>query len=171
MMQTTAVSRLSSDAIAVSEAAPVTVNQADAICFRRESGGNCFEVLLISGRTTGLWGIPKGHLECGEDTAAAAAREAFEEAGVIGMALKDEIGGFTYSKIGKAAVYHVQVHLIAVASMATDYPEKGARTIQWVPASLAPSLVGQPGLRTLLAERLGGLADCDLENSVRLACP
>ncbi|WP_143348579.1 NUDIX hydrolase [Ensifer adhaerens] len=168
-MQTSAVSRLSSDAIAVSDAEPVVVDQAGAICFRRESGGERFEVLLISGRTTGLWGIPKGHLEHGEDTAAAAAREAFEEAGVIGTALKDEVGGFTYSKIGNAAVYQVQVHLIAVASMASDYPEKGARTIQWVPASLAAALVGQPGLRTLLAERLGGLGDCDLESSACLA--
>lgn len=69
-MQTPAVSRLSSDAIAASDAEPVVVDQAGAICIRKESGGDRFEVLLICGRTTGLWGIPKGHLEYGEDTLA-----------------------------------------------------------------------------------------------------
>jgi 8-oxo-dGTP pyrophosphatase MutT (NUDIX family) len=162
MMQTPAVSRLSSDAIAASDAEPVVVDQAGAICIRKESGGDRFEVLLICGRTTGLWGIPKGHLEYGEDTPGAAVREAFEEAGVIGTASNDEIGGYTYSKVGKAAVYHVQVHLIAVVSMAPDFPEKGARAMRWVPASLAASLVGQPGLKTLLTERLGGLGNDSL---------
>lgn len=162
MMQTSAVSRLSPDVITVSDAEPVVVDQAGAICFRKEADGDRFEVLLICGRTTGLWGIPKGHLEYGEDTLRAAVREAFEEAGVIGTALTGEIGGYTYSKVGKTAVYHVQVHLIAVASMAPDFPEKGARTMRWVPASLAASLVGQPGLRTLLTERLGELGDDNL---------
>ena len=60
MMQTSAVSRLSSDAITVSDSEPDVVDQAGAICFRKEADGDRFEVLLICGRTTGLWGIPKG---------------------------------------------------------------------------------------------------------------
>lgn len=94
-MQAPAVSRLSSDAIAASDAEPVVVDQAGAICFRKEGGGDRFELLPICGRTTGLWGITKGHLEYGEDTPGAAVQEAFEEAGVIGTALNDQIGGCT----------------------------------------------------------------------------
>lgn len=50
--------------------APAAVVQAGAICYRRARATDGYDVLLISGRSTGRWGIPKGHLEAGETTKA-----------------------------------------------------------------------------------------------------
>lgn len=94
-------------------------------------------MLLISGKSTGCWGIPKGHLETGETTKDAAAREAFEEAGVVGVPTEHSVGGLTYYKDSSALVHRVRVHLIAVRSIATDYPERSVRSNRWVPASIA----------------------------------
>ncbi|MBZ7927547.1 NUDIX domain-containing protein (plasmid) [Ensifer adhaerens] len=135
--------------------APAAVVQAGAICYRRARATDGYDVLLISGRSTGRWGIPKGHLEAGETTKGAAAREAFEEAGVVGVATEHSVGGFTYSKDDDALVYRVRVHLIAVRAIASDYPERSVRSSRWVPASIAAYEVGQPGLRNLLVRILG----------------
>ena len=73
-------------------------------------------------------------METRETTKAAAAREAFEEAGVVGVPTEHSVGGFTYYKDSSAPVYRVRVHLIAVHSIASDYPERGVRSNRWVPA-------------------------------------
>ena len=53
------------------------VEQAGAICYRPSRCGKEVDVLLVTSRRNGAWGIPKGHVERGETTYAAAAREAF----------------------------------------------------------------------------------------------
>ncbi|MEI2298496.1 NUDIX hydrolase [Ensifer sp. MJa1] len=151
-MQITVASRPLTDARAALDVNATVVEQAGALCYRRAEDADRFDLLLISGRTSGLWGIPKGHLEIGETTDAAAAREAFEEAGVVGSASQQSIGSYTYLKNGNASIYHVRVHLVEVLAMAWDYPEKGARTIRWVPADLAVPDLARPGLQTLVAD-------------------
>ncbi|MHA4734045.1 NUDIX hydrolase [Ensifer adhaerens] len=153
-MQTILVSRLPIDAI-TPRPAPRTVEQAGAICYRRARGADGYDVLLISGRSSGRWGIPKGHLETGESTKAAAAREAFEEAGIVGVPTEHSVGMFSYLKDDSANVYRVRVHLIAVHSVAPDYPERTVRASRWVPAPVAAYEVGQVGLRSLLIRILG----------------
>jgi len=39
------------------------------------------EILFVGSRRNGRWGLPKGHIEAGETSWAAARREALEEAG------------------------------------------------------------------------------------------
>lgn len=153
-MQTLVASRLPTGVNSL-RPAPTAVLQAGAICYRRARGADGYDVLLISGKSNGLWGIPKGHVETGETTKAAAAREAFEEAGVVGAPTEHSVGGFTYYKDSSAPVYRVRVHLIAVHSIASDYPERDVRSNRWVPASIAAYEVGQPGLRQLLVRILG----------------
>lgn len=72
------------------------VQQAGAICFRT-SADSLPEVLLVTSRRNGRWGIPKGRIEAGETARAAAAREAMEEAGVRGRVSSDAIGSFVYT--------------------------------------------------------------------------
>ncbi|WDZ81740.1 NUDIX domain-containing protein (plasmid) [Ensifer adhaerens] len=153
-MQTILVSSLATGANSL-RPAPTEVVQAGAICYRKARGADGYDVLLISGKTNQRWGIPKGHLEVGETTKAAAAREAFEEAGVVGTPTEHSVGGFTYCKDSSALIYRVRVHLIAVHSIASDYPERDLRSNRWVPASIATYEVGQPGLRKLLVRILG----------------
>ncbi|WDZ81977.1 NUDIX domain-containing protein (plasmid) [Ensifer adhaerens] len=153
-MQTIFASRLPTRVNALGPA-PSEVRQAGAICYRRARGADGYDVLLISGKSSGRWGIPKGHVETGETSKDAAAREAFEEAGVIGVSTEHSVGGFTYCKDSSALVYRVRVHLIAVRSLASDYPERGVRSNRWVPAPIAAYEVGEPGLRQLLVRILG----------------
>ncbi|MCY1301391.1 NUDIX domain protein [compost metagenome] len=153
-MQSILLSSLSTGANTL-RPAPMAINQAGAICYRRAPGTDGYDVLLIAAGSTGRWGIPKGHVEIGETTKAAAVREAFEEAGVVGLATEHSVGGFTYYKDSDALMRRVRVHLIAVRSIASDYPEKGVRSNRWVPASIAAYEVGQPGLRNLLVRILG----------------
>ena len=59
------------------------VLQGGAIVFREE--GDCLRVLVVrSKKDPTIWVFPKGHVEAGEDTAATALRETWEEAGVRG---------------------------------------------------------------------------------------
>jgi 8-oxo-dGTP pyrophosphatase MutT (NUDIX family) len=57
------------------------------------------QVLVVNQR--GLsWSLPKGHIEEGEDTLAAARREIYEESGVKELRLIKPLGSYTRSKIG-----------------------------------------------------------------------
>jgi len=129
-----------------------SVEQAGALCFRQSESGREPEVLLISSRRTGDWGIPKGHMESGETAYEGAAREAFEEAGVRGIMTEDPVGSFTYQKSGNPLVFRVRLYGIRVTKIFDDFPEKGQRTVRWVPASIAADEVAHPELRVLISK-------------------
>ncbi|WP_110731124.1 MULTISPECIES: NUDIX hydrolase [unclassified Rhizobium] len=110
------------------------------------------QVLLVSSRRSGRWGLPKGHIEAGETSNAAAQREAFEEAGVRGSASEMSFGSFTYTKDSVDKLFHVTVHLIDTHSVARCYPEKALRAKRWFSLEDAARHVGQAGLRELIHE-------------------
>jgi 8-oxo-dGTP pyrophosphatase MutT (NUDIX family) len=56
------------------------------------------EVLLVTSRDTRRWIIPKGWPQKGKAPHRAAAREAFEEAGVVGAVGRRPVGSFAYEK-------------------------------------------------------------------------
>ncbi|MEY9782889.1 NUDIX hydrolase [Sinorhizobium fredii] len=133
-----------------SETAPANrVEQAGAICYRI-SAGRSPEVLLVASRRNGQWGIPKGHVETGESSGTAAAREALEEAGVRGIVSDVAIGSFVYTKDRGDLAYHIDVHLLEVEEMLADFPEKDSRQRQWAPLETAAREVSNPRLRELL---------------------
>jgi 8-oxo-dGTP pyrophosphatase MutT (NUDIX family) len=124
------------------------IEQAGALCLRTE--GDKKHVLLVGSRRNGRWGLPKGHLDDGEASHVAAAREAFEEAGVRGPASDVIFGSFLYSKDSSPNRYRVIVHLLKVEAIEENYPEQGVRPRQWFTLSEAASVVGHDGLRDLL---------------------
>ncbi|MGO4485990.1 NUDIX hydrolase [Rhizobium pisi] len=126
------------------------VAQSGAICYRRDRKGR-LEVLLVSSRRNGRWGIPKGHIEGSEPSSAAALREAFEEAGILGVVGSTPFGNFTYRKDTSTNQYNVTVHLLKVSKVARRFPEKGIRKTQWFLLKDALRDAAQPGLRTLLS--------------------
>ncbi|MBY5456896.1 NUDIX hydrolase (plasmid) [Rhizobium beringeri] len=126
------------------------IAQAGALCYRRSENGG-LEILFVGSRRNGRWGIPKGHLEDGEASSAAALREAFEEAGVAGIVDKTVFGSFSYRKDTSLNRYHVAVHLLQVSRIADKFPEKSIRKTQWFPLKDAVRDAAQPGLRTLLS--------------------
>ena len=126
------------------------IAQAGALCYRRNENGGV-EILFVGSRRNGRWGIPKGHVEGGEVSSAAALREAFEEAGVSGVVDKTVFGTFSYRKDTSPNQYHVAVHLLKVSRIADKFPEKGVRKTRWFPLETALREAAQPGLRLLLS--------------------
>ncbi|UFW80249.1 NUDIX hydrolase [Rhizobium sp. SU303] len=126
------------------------VAQAGALCYRRNENGRV-EILFVGSRRNGRWGIPKGRVESGEASSAAALREAFEEAGVVGVVDEAVFGTFSYRKDTSPNQYHVAVHLFKVSRIADKFPEKHVRKTRWFPVETALREAAQPGLRMLLA--------------------
>ena len=125
------------------------IDQAGALCVRRTKKGR-LRVLLVGSRRNGRWGLPKGHIESGEASAAAAQREAFEEAGATGSINETTFGSFTYRKEGSAHLYRVAVHVLEVDAISESYPERSVRKSRWFPIATAVREASQPGLRDLL---------------------
>ncbi|MEQ8402998.1 MAG: NUDIX hydrolase [Roseitalea porphyridii] len=125
--------------------------QAGALVWRRAGKGKV-EVLLITSRGTGRWVLPKGWLDGGENVAQAAAREAWEEAGVEGTVSDSPLGSYDYVKVddGHIQPCRVTVHALAMVRQKADWPERGERERQWLPAAEAAERVAEPGLRALL---------------------
>lgn len=92
------------------------------------------EILLITSRETGRWVIPKGWPMKGKAPWEAAAREAFEEAGVVGEIAQAPFGAYPYVKYLKSGLGRpckVKVFPLRVIAQEEDWPEKHQRTSQW----------------------------------------
>ena len=123
--------------------------QVGALCRDRANG----KVLLVTSRGTGRWIIPKGWPMEDRSLAAAAMQEAWEEAGVSGDILADELGRYAYDKIqedGSAIPVEVRVFTIWVETLADDFPEAGQRRRRWFAPAKAAALVDEKSLRKLL---------------------
>ena len=124
-----------------------------ALPWRRSAAGDV-EVLLITSRETRRWVIPKGWPSRGSSSAQSAAREAFEEAGVLGKIGKRPLGAFSYDKRLKSnRLQHVRVAVfgLQVEREMANYPELGQREKLWLPAAEAARRVDEPELMVLLA--------------------
>lgn len=126
------------------------IRQAAALCYRL-NGDDC-ELLLITSRRSGKWGVPKGSIEGEETSHAAAAREALEEAGIEGRVCPDVVGEFRYSKEGSGRRYDVTVHLLETVSERQEFEERGQRQMRWIPVDEAAELVADPGLKALIRQ-------------------
>ncbi len=137
--------------------------QCGALCWRMHRGK--VEVLLITSRDTGRWIIPKGWPIDGLSPEGAAAREAWEEAGVQGEIGTDELGAYGYAKVlgPKTAVdCSVQVFGLRVAKLKDKFPERKERRRKWFGVEKAARKVAEPELRALLLalpERLPQMQD------------
>ncbi len=126
--------------------------QVGALCWRRGAGGG-LKVLLISSRDTKRWVIPKGWPMRRRTEAEAAAREAFEEAGVKGEIAKKSVGVFSYDKglgQGRSIQIVVRVFPLKVGELLRQYPETGQRRVKWFAAGRAARKVREPELSALI---------------------
>lgn len=128
------------------------VRQAGAIVYRGEQPR---EVLLVRAkRTPAHWIFPKGHLEPGESPAAAALREAREEAGVEGR-LVSPVGPPLTFRWGDDDV-HVEYFLVECLRQADDYEP---REQVWLPPEQALRRITHDDARRLLRTALALLAE------------
>ncbi|HYE52110.1 MAG TPA: NUDIX hydrolase [Azospirillaceae bacterium] len=119
------------------------------------------QVMLITSRETKRWIIPKGWPEKNLEPHEVAAREAYEEAGLVGRVETRPLGSFVYEKRlrdGSATPCQVDIFLLEVERELDDWPEKGQRERRWMSPSEAALLVGEAGLVTVLL-RLAAPAD------------
>lgn len=125
-------------------------SQYGAVCWRMHRG--TVQVLLITSRDTGRWVIPKGWPIDGLAPAASAAREAWEEAGVTGIAAPDPLGLYGYDKVlgpDASLACAVSVFALRVAELAAKFPERKERRRKWFSAAKAARKVAEPELRAL----------------------
>jgi 8-oxo-dGTP pyrophosphatase MutT (NUDIX family) len=126
-------------------------SQVAALCFRVAHGRT--EVLLVTSRDTGRWVLPKGWPMKGRTPAGAAAREAFEEAGVLGRIAEAPLGSYGYGKVmpdGSTLPCRVEVFPLAVRRLVDDYPERRQRVRKWMTPRKAAARVAEPELADLL---------------------
>ena len=111
------------------------------------------KVLLITSRETRRWVIPKGWPMKGKSPQATAAREAMEEAGVVGQIAKKALGAYAYDKrlkTGQSVPCLVEVYPLKVSAQKSRWPEKKERTSQWFDWEEAAQAVEEPGLAELI---------------------
>lgn len=123
--------------------------QVGAVC--RDPGTG--KVLLITSRGTGRWVIPKGWPMAGRSLAGAAAREAWEEAGVEGQISDAELGRYRYDKAqdsGFSVPVDVAVYALKVAALQDKFPEAAERERRWFTPAEAEAAVDEAGLKTIL---------------------
>lgn len=134
--------------------------QSAAIPYRLTAAG--MEVLMVTNRSGGRWLFPKGGIGKGLTSAQSAAREAYEEAGVIGDITGGSLGSYRFRKRdmpAKADGCEVEVFLLQVRQQLSAWPEKGQRRLRWVEIAEAALMVQEGGLVEILLR----LAQLDVE--------
>jgi 8-oxo-dGTP pyrophosphatase MutT (NUDIX family) len=120
-----------------------------ALPFR--AGPDGLRVLLLTSRETRRWIIPKGWQIHGLKPRDVAAREAFEEGGLVASIVgKHAIGSCHYSKQlpdQREILSYVRVFLLRVDQQLDVWPEKEPREWHWVDPTKAAQMVdeGRPG--------------------------
>ncbi|MCP1468372.1 putative phosphate transport protein (TIGR00153 family) [Sphingobium sp. OAS761] len=112
------------------------------------------QILLITSRDTGRWVIPKGNRIKGLASHRAAELEAYEEAGIHGIACPAPIGRYRYDKRrrkGGSREATVEVFPLAVTGHLTQWPEQGQRDLRWFAVAEAARAVDEPELRSMIA--------------------
>ncbi|SNB80117.1 8-oxo-dGTP pyrophosphatase MutT, NUDIX family [Arboricoccus pini] len=91
-------------------------------------------VLLVTSRETGRWVLPKGWREKNLSGPELAAKEAYEEAGIVGVVQDKPIGSYGYLKRlpkGQLKPCLVKVFPMRVDDLLDTWPEARQRRRQW----------------------------------------
>jgi 8-oxo-dGTP pyrophosphatase MutT (NUDIX family) len=114
-----------------------------------------FQVLLVTGRRSRRWTIPKGWPINGKSLAEAAEVEAFEEAGVTGKVDPRPLGSFDHTKqhlpSGTLDV-SILVHPMCVERQLSKWPEFGQRRRKWFSVKEAVKRVDSEQLGALIVQ-------------------
>jgi 8-oxo-dGTP pyrophosphatase MutT (NUDIX family) len=126
--------------------------QVGALPFRSGRDGKT-KILLVTSRESRRWVIPKGWPMKGRKPFEAAAREAYEEAGLRGAVGKRPIGLYLYQKRLRnldTVLCQVKVFPLEVRKQLKHFPEARQRELRWFTPSEAAEAVSEPGLAALI---------------------
>jgi 8-oxo-dGTP pyrophosphatase MutT (NUDIX family) len=127
------------------------MHQIAALPFYDIPGGG-IDVCLVTSRGGRRWIIPKGNPIRGLAPHEVAAREAFEEAGLVGHVGKRCIGTFKFDRIrnGRDTTCLVDVYALRVEQQMQTWTEMHERSVLRCNVKTALSLVSVPNLATLI---------------------
>ena len=110
------------------------------------------------GKPEGTWALPKGNLDPGEEPAATALREVFEETGIEGR-LVEKLGDvkYTYTRRGGLRVFKiVSFYLLRAGRGRIGAIDEAMRIevaeARWLPLDDAPRLLAYGGEREMAAK-------------------
>ena len=130
--------------------------QSSVIPYRYANGE--LQVLIIASSKKKHWVVPKGIRDPGHSAQEAAAKEAWEEAGIEGDVEQEPLGSYQYEKWGAPCT--VTVYPMAVDELISESIwEESHRGRKWVSPEEAAQLVKEPALTGMiqaLQQRLAG---------------
>lgn len=124
------------------------IEQSGVIPFRIRDGE--LEVALVTASSGPHWTIPKGHVEDDLTPHHSAAKEAYEESGLVGQVQRRAIGTYMYEKRGKP--HEVAVFALHVHEELRRWPEMLVRKRKWMSADEAASRVKNAELRCCIQD-------------------
>lgn len=137
----------------MSEGTRVERSAGGVVTRRGDAGGPDF--LVIRDRY-GHWGLPKGHLEAGEDPLAAALRECAEETGVHSLQPGPHLGtiDWRFRRRGRSIHKYCDFFLLTAPAGAEPRPQtaEGISQAVWLPADEAVQRIDYENTRRI-AER------------------
>lgn len=124
--------------------------QSAVLAYRKVSGGT--EILLVTSRTRGRWVLPKGMITPGMTPAESALKEAWEEAGIVGVVTGRCLGMYRYMKSRRCDIRScaVQVFAMKVTAVLPRWPEQRLRRRRWMSIDEAICQVMNDDLKRLL---------------------
>jgi len=125
---------------------PWFYQQSAAIPVRLRAG--VVDVLLVTSRSGKRWVVPKGIVEADLSPAESAAKEAWEEAGVLGRVRPESVGSYQYQKWGGTCT--VEVFVLDVESPEDTWPEQELRQRRWFDVNEAAGAVREEDLAAMI---------------------
>lgn len=123
--------------------------QSAVIPVRRQEDG--LKILMITSRRKRRWVVPKGILDPDLSPQDSAAKEAKEEAGILGTVYPKMLGTFEYEKWGGTC--SVQVYVMLVTQVQDTWLES-FRDRAWLDLEEAVDRVKEPDLKKMLTNKL-----------------
>lgn len=122
-----------------------------ALPYRQRQDGE-IQIRLITSRETRRWVIPKGWPMKGLSPGKAAAREAYEEAGLLGTISSEPLGLYSYDKrlTLQTVPCDVMVFPLKVKRYVKKWPERSERFGFWFSVESAAAAVQEEDLRRII---------------------
>lgn len=119
-----------------------------------------FDLCLVTTRGGGRWIIPKGNPIAGLAPREVAAREAREEAGLIGQVGRSCIGSFALARRreGRDEICDIDVFALFVERRLERWAEAHERSVLRCDPARAVALVRLPGLAAIIEDYVGSLS-------------
>lgn len=119
------------------------IAQSGVIPYRIRQGK--VEIALVTASSGPHWTIPKGHVEPEMSPEDSAAKEAYEESGLVGRVDSRCLGHYVYEKRGK--LRQVDLFAMQVSKELKTWPEMLLRRRKWMTAEEAAGRVRSAELR------------------------